>query len=144
MNKTVYLIQTDTTIGFVSQDASRLTSIKKRPPHKHYICTLDSLKRLKKFTRVPQNHKNRIRRSCKSTYIMPNGRSYRVVCDPKHKSFLESIGGWAFSTSANISGKKYDEEWARSVADVVIEPLDINAASSKIFMLGKSRIKKIR
>jgi len=144
LNSKIYLIQTDTTIGFVSQDASRLTSIKKRPPYKHYICTLDSLKRLKKFTRVPQSHKNRIRRSCKSTYIMPNGRSYRVVCDPKHKSFLESIGGWAFSTSANISGKKYDEEWARSAADVVIEPLDVINKPSQIFMLGKNKIKRVR
>ena len=33
----VFLTQTDTTIGFVSQNADKLTAIKQRPPHKHYI-----------------------------------------------------------------------------------------------------------
>lgn len=43
----VFLTQTDTTIGFVSQNAEKLTRIKQRPPYKHYIKALNSLNTLK-------------------------------------------------------------------------------------------------
>ena len=54
--ESVFLTQTDTTIGFVSQNAQRLTAVKKRPPHKHYIIAVNSLHTLKHFARVPQIH----------------------------------------------------------------------------------------
>ena len=50
LSKQVFLTQTDTTIGFVSQDAERLTHIKQRPPHKSYIKAVNSLQTLKTFT----------------------------------------------------------------------------------------------
>ncbi len=139
----VFLTQTDTTIGFVSQNAKKLTEIKQRPPHKHYIKALPSLQALKSFTRVPDNHKNRVRRSKKTTFIMPNGYSYRVVKNRHHLLLLNRLG-WAYTTSANLSSKSYDENFAKESADVVITPLKQKHFASKIYQLGKITLKRIR
>ncbi|RLA66677.1 MAG: Sua5 YciO YrdC YwlC family protein [Epsilonproteobacteria bacterium] len=140
----VFLTQTDTSIGFVSQSADRLTSIKQRSPHKHYIKAVDSLATLQSFTRVPQRHKHNIRRASKSTFIMPNGHSYRVVKDKVHLLLLKRLG-WAYTTSANLSGESYDERFAREVADVIVEPLvQQRARVSSIYKLSNHQIKRIR
>jgi len=73
MKTNLYLTQTDTTIGFVSQDISKIDRAKKRLPNKYYIRVVDSLESLKTFTRVPQKYKNRVRRAKKSTFIFPCG-----------------------------------------------------------------------
>lgn len=143
MKELVFLTQTDTTIGFVSQNAQRLTKIKQRPPHKHYIKAVNSLKTLQSFTRVPQNHKNRVRRSKKTTFIMPNGESYRVIRDKHHLLLLDRLK-WVYTTSANLSGEEYDEVFAREKADVVIEPIKETKQASKIVKLGKNSLKRIR
>ncbi|WP_415405846.1 Sua5 YciO YrdC YwlC family protein [Sulfurovum sp. CS9] len=139
----VYLTQTDTTIGFVSQNADKLTQIKQRPPHKHYIKALPSLQILKSFTRIPDMHKNRIRRAKKTTFIMPNGDSYRVVKDRHHLLLLNRLG-WAYTTSANLSSEAYDEEFAEKSADIVITPLKQKSSASNIYKLGKITFKRIR
>ena len=139
----VYLTQTDTTIGFVSQNTDKLTAIKQRPPHKHYIKAVNSLTTLKTFTRVPSSHKNTLRRAKKTTFILPDGHSYRVVKDKHHLLLLNRLK-WAYTTSANLSSKVYDEAFAREVADIVIEPLTQNSQASKIYKLGKHTIKRIR
>jgi len=143
MSRKVYLTQTDTTIGFVSQDADRLTQIKQRPPHKHYIMAVDSLSTLKKYSRIPTIHKNRLRRAAKSTFILPNGASYRVIQDSRHLGLITQLH-WAYTTSANLSNKPYDEQWARSMADVVIEPLENLSKPSKIYRINNQTVKKIR
>ena len=143
MPSKVYLTQTDTTIGLLSQDADRLTEIKQRPPHKHYIKAVDSLSTLKSQCRIPTRHKNRLRRARRSTFILPNGASYRVIHDPKHLVLISQLG-WAYSTSANLSDHPYDEQWARSVADVVIEPLERHGVPSKIYKINNKTIKQIR
>ena len=139
----VFLTQTDTTIGFVSQDADKLTQIKQRPPHKHYIKAVNSLQTLKTFTRVPKKHKNRVRRSKKTTFIMRNGQSYRIVQDKHHLLLLNRLK-WAYTTSANLSDQPYDENFTREVADVIIEPLKQTNLSSSIYKLGKHTMKRIR
>lgn len=139
----VFLTQTDTTIGFVSQNADKLTEIKQRPPHKHYIKAINSLQTLKTFTRVPQNHKNRVRRARKTTFIMPNGHSYRVIQDKHHLMLLDRLK-WAYTTSANLSNEAYDESFAREMADVIIEPLKKTDQASQIYRLGKFSMKRIR
>jgi tRNA A37 threonylcarbamoyladenosine synthetase subunit TsaC/SUA5/YrdC len=141
--KLVFLTQTDTTIGFVSQDAQKLTAIKQRPPHKHYIKAVNSLQTLKTFTRVPRKHKNRVRRSHKTTFILPNTYSYRVIKNTHHLLLLNRLQ-WAYTTSANLSHQAYNETFAREQADVIIEPLKENKEASSIFKLGKSTIKRIR
>jgi len=143
MKDLVFLTQTDTTVGFVSQDAQRLTEIKHRPPHKHYIKAVDSLRTLNTLTRIPNQHKNRVRRARKSTFILPRGTSYRVIHNPKHLALISKLS-WAYTTSANPSGKPYDEQWARSMADVVIEPLTDKGTPSRIYRINKKKIQKIR
>lgn len=139
----VFLTQTDTTIGFVSQNADKLTQIKQRPPHKHYIKALPSLQILKSFTRIPDMHKNRIRRAKKTTFILPNGDSYRVVKDRHHLLLLNRLG-WAYTTSANLSSEAYDEEFAEKSTDIVITPLKQKRSASNIYKLGKITFKRIR
>jgi len=139
----VFLTQTDTTIGFVSQNAEKLTAIKQRSPHKHYIKAVNSLQTLKSFTRVPTAHKNAVRRTKKTTFIMPNGLSYRVVRDAHHLLLLNRLT-WAYTTSANLSNINYDEDFARKAADIVIEPLHQTQQASRIFKLGKTTLKRIR
>ena len=139
----VFLTKTDTTIGFVSQNAEKLTAIKQRPPYKHYIKAVNSLNILQTFTRVPTQHKNRVRRSKKITFIMPNAHSYRIIQDRHHLLLLNRLH-WAYTTSANSSNEKYDEKFARTSADIVIEPLNFTIEASKIYKLGKKTIKKVR
>lgn len=143
MKNLVFLTQTDTTIGFVSQNAHRITAIKQRPPHKHYIKAVNSLHTLKIFTRVPRIHKNRVRRSHKTTFIMPIGQSYRVIQDKHHLLLLDRLK-WAYTSSANLSNESYDENFAKKMADVIIEPLKEATQASHIFKLGKHTLKRIR
>jgi len=143
LKEKVFLTQTDTTIGFVSQNADRLTEIKKRPPSKHYIKAVNSLKTLKMFTRIPDVHKKRVRRSKKTTFIMPNSYSYRLIRDRQHLLLLNRLG-WAYTTSANLSGEVYDETFAREAADVVISPLHSTGEASRIYKLNNHTLKRIR
>jgi tRNA A37 threonylcarbamoyladenosine synthetase subunit TsaC/SUA5/YrdC len=139
----VFLTATDTTIGFVSQNAKKLNQIKQRPQNKLFITTLPSLDTLNVLTRVPDMHKKRVRRSQKTTFIMPSGDSYRVVYDCKHSLLLNRLG-WAYSTSANLSGKGYDEEFAHKSADIIVAPLEQNGQASSLFKLGKHKIQRLR
>ena len=142
-SKLVFLTQTDTTIGFVSQNAERLSLIKQRPPHKQYIKAVNSLRTLKTFTRVPSAHKNRVRRSQRTTFIMPDGNSYRIIYDKHHLLLLDRIK-WAYTTSANLSNKAYDENFAKKNADIIIGPLKQKHSASNIYKLEKNTIKRIR
>ncbi len=143
LNDKVFLTQTDTTIGFVSQNAEKLTAIKQRPPHKHYIKAVNTLQTLNQYTRVPKIHKIRVRRSRKTTFIMPNGQSYRVIQDKHHLLLLDRLK-WAYTSSANLSNEAYDEDFAQKMADVVIEPLKGARQASQIYKLGTYTLRRIR
>jgi tRNA A37 threonylcarbamoyladenosine synthetase subunit TsaC/SUA5/YrdC len=139
----VFLTATDTTIGFVSQNAQKLNQIKQRPQNKLFITTLPSFDELNGLTRVPHVHALRVRRSQKTTFIMPSGDSYRVVHDIHHDLLLCRLR-WAYSTSANMSGKEYDEKFACDSADVIVAPLKQNRQASSLFKLGKRKIQRLR
>ncbi|MFK5975292.1 MAG: Sua5/YciO/YrdC/YwlC family protein [Sulfurovum sp.] len=139
----VFLTQTDTTVGFVSQNFQRLDEIKKRPSHKQYIKAVNSLKTLKEFTRVPTKYKKIVRRAKKTTFVMPNKNSYRVIRDNHHLLLLQRFK-WLFTTSANLSNQNYDEKFAKEVVDIIITPLNYTPQSSSIYKLGIKQIKKIR
>jgi tRNA A37 threonylcarbamoyladenosine synthetase subunit TsaC/SUA5/YrdC len=143
MNGAVFLTQTDTTIGFVSQQASKLDEIKKRPSHKHYIKAVNSLKTLQHFTRIPNRYKNQVRRSTKTTFILPKGDSYRVIRQKHHLLLLDRLK-WVYTTSANLSNQAYDETFAREHADVIIEPIYGDKTASQIFKITNHTIKRIR
>jgi len=139
----VFLTNTDTTIGFVSQNSTKLDFIKNRPPHKKYIKAINSLKTLKQHTRVPKRFKNQIRRQKKATFILPSGNSYRVIRDKSHLQLLHRLK-WAYTTSANLSGKEYDEVFATKSADIVIYPLKPTNKISTIYKINSIQIKRIR
>ena len=144
MNNKLFLTQTDTTIGFVSQDPSQIDRAKRRLPNKYYIRVVNSLETLKSFTRVPNMHKNRLRRSKKTTFIMPNGLSFRVVKGTKHNILLDRLK-WLYSSSANLSGAEYDEDYAKDKAKVLVTfPMKRRGSASKIYLLGQRNIKSIR
>ena len=144
MKNNLYLTPTDTTIGFVSQDASKIDEAKTRLPNKHYIRVVDSLATLKSFTRVPTAHKNRVRRAKRMTFIIPNGLSFRVVKDTEHNLLLNRVK-WFYSSSANLSGAQYNEAYAKSVSEVVVSsPTGSDGKASKIYRLGQERIRSIR
>jgi len=144
MKTKLYLTQTDTTIGFVSQDASKIDKAKNRLSNKYYIRVVNSLETLKRFTRVPQKHKNRLRRAKKTTFIMPNGLSFRVVKDIEHNLLLNRLH-WVYSSSANLSGAEYDEKYARDKAEVIVtSPIKKNGLASKIYRLGQKKMVGVR
>ena len=144
MKNRLYLTQTDTTIGFVSQDASQIDRAKKRLPNKHYICVVNSLKTLKTFTRVPEKYKNRVRRSKRTTFIMPNGLSFRLVKGTEHNLLLDRIS-WAYSSSANLSGAGYDNVYAKKMTEIIVtSPNAKGGQASKIYRLSQNRIKGVR
>ncbi len=143
--KNIYLVQTDTTVGFLSQDKKKLNEIKKRNINKPILREVDSLESLKRFVRVPKKFRKRIRRAKKTTFIFPNKESFRVVKDKSHLRFLKKFR-WMYSTSANIHGEKFDEKWARCVADTIVEDKRgfKEKKASFIYKISFSRIKRIR
>ena len=144
MNKKLFLTQTDTTIGFVSQNPLAIDKAKNRKPNKHYIKVVNSLETLKTFTRVPNAHKNAVRRAKRTTFIMPNGLSFRVVKDTEHNLLLDRLG-WVYSSSANLSGAEYDEGYARENAGVIVSfPNHKSGQASKIYKLSQTNIRSIR
>ena len=133
-------------MGFVSQNSDRLDHIKKRPPQKPYIKALPSLQSLNSLTRVPEKFKNRVRRAKKSTFIFPDGHSYRIIRDSMHLRLIQKLG-WAYTTSANPGGKPFDRLFAEESADVIVGfPLKQKSmqSASKIFRLNNINIKRVR
>jgi len=126
-----------------SQDADKLDRIKQRPPQKHYIKAVNSLQTLQQFTRVPQKYKKQLRRNHRTTYILPNGHSYRIVKSKKHLLLLNRLK-WVYTTSANLSGASYDADFSTTHADITIQPLCNNTQASRIYKIGKNVIKRIR
>jgi len=141
----VYLTQTDTTVGFLSQNREKLNIIKQRPVNQAVLREVDSLKTLKKFVRIPKKHRNLVRRAKKTTFIYPNKESFRVVKDEKHLEFLSKFE-WMYSTSANLHSQKFDESWARKAADIIVENKQgfFEGKASKIYKINSLKIKKIR
>ena len=97
----VYLVQTDTTVGFSSLSDEKLSFIKQRPTSKKILHTVDSFKTLNENTRVPKNFRKKVRNSKRTTFIYPNTKSFRVV--PKDSDFYDFIHKFniLYSTSAN-------------------------------------------
>ncbi|RXJ77881.1 Sua5 YciO YrdC YwlC family protein [Arcobacter sp. F155] len=142
----IYLVQTDTTVGFSSGNDEKLATVKRRPKSQKILQTLDSFTTLKKFTRVPKNHRKRVRNSKKSTFIYPNMNSYRVVDrNDKFYSFIKKFKAH-YSTSANHTKKSFEKDFALANSDVIVSSKEgfSEKVSSSIYLLKKSKIKKIR
>ncbi len=143
--KTLFLAQSDTTVGFLSQDNKKIAKIKQRSLGKKFLVTIDSLKRLQKFARVPNKFKKKVRKESKSTFIYPNNCAIRVVKDEFHLRFLKKIG-WSFSSSANLSSLNYDEKFAKKVCEIIVEDSRglQEKGSSKLYKIGRKKIKRLR
>ena len=142
--QSIYLVQTDTTVGLVSQNKEALAKAKKREPSKPFIITCAGLGELKKITRVPKKAKKLVRRSSKTTFVYPHKNiAVRVVHQGSYKEFLKPFG-WMYSTSANESGGHYDESFAKNAADTVVDNIKFyESKPSTIIKLGK-KPKKLR
>lgn len=141
----VFLVQTDTTVGFLSQNASKLEAIKSRPPGKPFLKVFSDLKTFASAGgRVPPGHRSTVRRAERTTFVV-NGQAFRIVKEIRHRRFLKRYG-WMYSTSANQSGRPFDRNFCESRAECVIEDfrgLHERAASS-IMRLGRIKTRRLR
>lgn len=138
----LFLVQTDTTVGFLSNDLDKLYSSKQRVKSKKILQEVDSFATLNTLTRVPNKYKKLVRNSIKTTFIYPNGESFRVIDkNSKHYNFISKFKTM-YSTSANISGGEFDEAFAREKADIIVEDYFNVASPSRIYKI--SNHKKIR
>ena len=142
----VYLVQTDTTVGFSSLNDEKLSTIKQRPTSKKILHTVDSFKTLNEHTRVPKNFRKKVRNSKKTTFIYPNTKSFRVV--DKDSVFYDFIHkfGILYSTSANKTTESFDKNFALNGADVIVENKKgfFETKASSIIKLSKASLKRLR
>lgn len=142
----VYLVQTDTTVGFSSINDEKLSNIKQRDINQKILKTVDSFDTLEKFTRVPKKYRNMVRKSKKTTFIYPNLHSFRVINKDSH--FFDFISKFKIlsSTSANKTKESFEYNYASKYSDVeVINNLGFfETSSSKIYKLYKNNLKRIR
>jgi len=141
----VFLVQTETTVGFLSQNSEKLAISKKRSKKQPFIRCVDSLKTLQEFTRVPKKFKNSVRRQKETTFVYPNAEALRVVKDKEHLKFLKKLK-WAYSSSANLTSKNFDEKYARQKADITIEDSRgfFESSPSKIIKINQKNARKLR
>ncbi len=141
MKSSIFLTNTDTTIGFISKDKKSLDKAKNRIDGKEYITALSSLKHLKK--RVPKKFKKIVRRAKKTTFILNKNYSFRIIQDDNHNLLINRLN-FAFTTSANKSGKEFDIEYAIDKSDIIIYPISNPKTPSKLYKINKKKIKRLR
>ncbi len=142
----IYLTQTDTTVGFLSNDNIKLAKIKNRPTTKKTLHVVDSFKTLKIHTRIPKNKRKLIRNARNITFIYPNGESFRVIDkNCKHHKFIKKFKT-LYSTSANETGKKFNLDFALKTCDiqVVSQYKYKENNSSSIIKINNNKSIKIR
>ena len=141
----VFLVQTDTTVGFVSTQADRLSTIKGRPSDKAFVRVTSSFKKLKSLVRVPKYHANRIRRSTKASFVYANNSAIRVVKEGEHAAFLKGFN-WVYSSSANASGNSFDKAFACANSDIIVETKSglFEGESSSLYRLRRNRLQRLR
>ena len=139
------LTQTDTTVGFLSQDSLKLQEIKFRKSSKPFIKVYSSLKAFKENrNRVPHSQKSHIRRSKKTTFIIKN-RAFRIANSDLNSSILRT-NRWNYSTSANESGKNFNREFCESKADIIIEDKNslYEGKASSLYRINSKKLEKLR
>lgn len=141
----VYLVQTDTTAGFLSQNSLKLATSKQRDKNQPFLICVDSLRSLKNFVRVPTAFKKQVRRSNKTTFIYPNKQAIRVVKEKNHQKFLRKLG-WVYSSSANLTCKSFEENYAKEKADIIVEDSRgfFESKPSSIYKMSNSKLRRLR
>lgn len=153
----IFLAQSDTTAGFLCADSAKLNAIKGRSESQNVLLTLDSFSKLKNLVRIPNKHKNRIRKSTKTTFIYKGKNALnkeslaiRVVQKEQgqnalHAEFLRFFP-FLYSSSANAHQCNFNLDFALQKADIVI--LDkrgfAESKPSKIYKITNLNLKCIR
>jgi len=142
----VYLVQTDTTVGFSSSNDEKLSLVKQRPASQKILQTVDSFRTLNQNTRIPKKYRRMVRKSNKTTFIYPNGLSFRVV--PKESNFYDFIHKFniLYSTSANKTGQKFEKNFAFLNSDILVFTKNnfFETSASKIIKITKTTKNTIR
>lgn len=141
----LWLVQTDTTVGFLSQDGAMLARLKERDESKPFVQVAASFKTLKKFVRIPKEHKIRVRRSSKTTYVYPNNLAIRIAKEERHARFLKPFE-WFYSTSANERSLAYCKAFAFAKSDIIVEDSKglYEGEASRIYRLHKRKTERLR
>lgn len=141
----IYLVQTDTTVGFLSQNQKALAKAKKRDLKQPFLIATDSFAGQKQFVRTPVKFKKIVRRARKTTFIYPNKKAVRVVCENNHRFFLKRFG-FMYSSSANANKHSFILSYAVRTTDVIVEDAGgfHEKSASSIYQLGKHIQKKLR
>lgn len=137
----VLLTQTDTTVGFLSQNKQKLQDIKSRSSAKPFIKVYKNFKSLQ--TRIPSVHKKLLRRSKKTTFIVKN-RAFRVSSYHLHSTLLHA--SWYYSTSANAAGKNFERVFCEAKADIIIEDKNLlqEKMASSLIQLNAKHKRRLR
>jgi len=139
------LLQTDTTVGFLSQESETLFEIKSRQQIKPFLKLYSSFRSFKAdCNRVPTSQKKLVRRSKKTTFVVKN-RAFRVVKLSLNSQIIRDFS-WQYSTSANESGKKFDYKFCEEKSDIIIEDKRglTEQNSSTILKINSKKIGKLR
>jgi len=140
----IILTQTDTTVGFLSQNETKLQEIKSRTSDKPFIKVYPDFKSFKKDkNRVPNTQKLKVRRSKKTTFIVKES-AFRVA-----KNQLDSIllnSEWYYSTSANETSKSFDRVFCEEKTDIIIENKELlhEGKPSSLFKINSKKRRKLR
>lgn len=140
----VILTQTDTTVGFLSQNKERLLEIKSRDTSKAFIKVYSNFLSFKKNkNRVPNSQKSKVRRSNKTTFIVKN-MAFRVVNYQLNSSLLNKK--WYYSTSANETSKSFKRGFCEEKADIIIEDKKLlhEGKSSILLKINSKKIRRLR
>ena len=140
----IILAQTDTTVGFLSQESDSLRRLKGRDEAKPFLKVFASLALLKNSTRVPLKYRSLVRHAKKTTFVI-NNQAIRYVQESDHARLVQHYG-WLYSTSANESGQSYDPDFCRLHCDIRIEDSRGLTPSnpSTIFRLTSTSSQKLR
>ena len=141
----VVLTQTDTTVGFLSQNGAKLANIKSRNSNKPFIRVYTSFKALNAANiRVPNRQKNRVRRMKKTTFIVKN-RSFRVARPKLFSAVLRELT-WCFSTSANEESKNFSRIFCEEKTDIIIEDRSTlyETTASKLYKVNNKKAVRLR
>jgi len=145
IKESVILTQTDTTVGFLSQDAVKLREIKSRQIAKPFIKVFQNFKTLQSsHIRIPTNRKKMLRRAKRTTVIIKD-QAFRIASYPLHSQVLQNLS-WSYSTSANESGKKFERDFCEQKADIIVEDKKglFEGNASKLYKINNTTIKRLR
>ncbi|MBN2816785.1 MAG: hypothetical protein JXQ67_08880 [Campylobacterales bacterium] len=145
LNEKITLTQTDTTVGFSSQNEQKLIEIKTRVSTKPFIKLYHNFTTLTKYgIRVPNSQKNRVRRSKKTTFIV-KGSSFRVAQGKLHSSVLRLLE-WNYSTSANEAGKNFERTFCEKKADIIVENRErvFEGQASRLYKINTKKMQRLR